>query len=36
MISLQDYLKKYSTINTRFIDDFFNMYDMNTENNDFL
>jgi hypothetical protein len=31
-ISLQDYLKKYSTINNKFIDDFFSLYDINDTN----
>jgi len=35
-ISLQEYLKKYSTINNKFIDDFFNLYNINTTNNDFV
>ena len=35
-ISLQDYLKKYSTINNKFIDDFFSLYDINTTNDDFV
>ena len=35
-ISLQNYLKKYSTINNKFIDDFFNLYDVNTTNDDFV
>lgn len=36
MISLQDYLKKYSVINNQFIDDFFSLYDRNTTVNDFV
>jgi phage anti-repressor protein len=36
MISLQDYLKKYSTINNTFIDDFFGLYDVETSTNDFV
>ena len=35
-ISLQNYLKKYSTINNKFIDDFFSLYDINTTNDDFV
>ena len=35
-ISLQEYLKKYSTINNKFIDDFFNLYNINTTNDDFV
>lgn len=35
-IKLQDYLKKYSTINTLFIDDFFGLYDVSTAYNDFV
>jgi len=35
-ISLQEYLKKYSTINNKFIDDFFNLYNVNTTNDDFV
>ena len=35
-ISLQEYLKKYSSINNKFIDDFFNLYNINTTNNDFV
>jgi phage anti-repressor protein len=36
MISLQDYLKKYSTISSSFIDDFFSLYDRNTTEDDFV
>ena len=36
MISLQEYLKKYSVINNKFIDDFFSLYDRNTTDNDFV
>jgi phage anti-repressor protein len=36
MISLQEYLKKYSVINNKFIDDFFSLYDRNTTENDFV
>ena len=35
-ISLQDYLKKYSTINNTFIDDFFGLYDVQTSQNDYI
>lgn len=35
-LNLQEYLKKYSTISTIFIDDFFNMYNMETGENDFV
>jgi phage anti-repressor protein len=35
-ISLQEYLKKYSTINNKFIDDFFNLYDEDTTDIDFV
>lgn len=35
-ISLQEYLKKYSSISNKFIDDFFNLYNVNTTNNDFV
>ena len=36
MISLQEYLKKYSIVNNQFIDDFFSLYDRNTTDNDFV
>lgn len=36
MISLQDYLKKYSTINNQFIDDFFGLYDSKTKTSDYV
>lgn len=36
MITLQEYLKKYSIINNNFIDDFFSLYDRNTTDNDFV
>jgi phage anti-repressor protein len=36
MISLQEYLKKYSTISSKFIDDFFSLYDRNTNPDDFV
>jgi len=35
-LSLQEYLKKFSSINNKFIDDFFSLYDENTEDNDFV
>lgn len=35
-LSLQDYLKKYSSINNKFIDDFFGLYDVKTSNDDFV
>ncbi len=35
-MNLQDYLKKYSVINNRFIDDFFSLYDRNTTDSDFV
>ena len=35
-LSLQDYLKKFSSISNKFIDDFFSLYDENTDNNDFV
>jgi phage anti-repressor protein len=35
-ISLKDYLKKFSSISNKFIDDFFSLYDENTDNNDFV
>lgn len=35
-ISLQEYLKKYSSINNKFIDDFFSLYNVNTTNDDFV
>ena len=36
MISLQDYLKKYSTISNQFIDDFFGLYDSKTKTSDYV
>lgn len=36
MISLQDYLKKYSTVNNQFIDDFFGLYDNKTKTSDYV
>ncbi len=35
-LSLQDYLKKTSSISTTFIDDFFSLYDRNTTSTDFV
>ena len=35
-MSLQEYLKKYSSINNKFIDDFFGLYDIKTSNDDFV
>ncbi len=35
-LSLQDYLKKTSSINATFIDDFFSLYDRNTTSTDFV
>jgi len=35
-LSLQDYLKKFSSINNKFIDDFFSLYDENTDDSDFV
>jgi phage anti-repressor protein len=35
-INLQTYLKQYSSINNKFIDDFFGLYDMNTNDTDFV
>ena len=35
-LSLQDYLKKYSSINNKFIDDFFSLYNVKTSNDDFV
>jgi len=35
-ISLQEYLKKYSSISNKFIDDFFSLYNINTTNDDFV
>ena len=36
MSTLQEYLKKYSVINSKFIDDFFSLYDRNTDQSDFV
>lgn len=35
-LNLQEYLKKYSTINNTFIDDFFSLYNVETNENDFV
>ena len=35
-ISLQQYLKVYSSINTKFIDDFFSLYKIDTVDTDFV
>lgn len=36
MITLKDFLKKYSNISNKFIDDFFSLYDLNTTDDDFI
>jgi hypothetical protein len=36
MISLQDFLKKYSSISNIFIDDFFSLYTTETTDNDIV
>lgn len=36
MLSLSDFLKKYSTISNKFIDDFFSLYDYKTNENDLV
>ncbi len=36
MISLQDFLKKYSSISNKFIDDFFSLYTINTNDDDLI
>ena len=36
MLNLKDYLVKYSIINSKFIDDFFNLYNYETSQNDFV
>lgn len=36
LISLPQYLKKYSTISSNFIDDFYNLYNYNTNETDFV
>ncbi len=35
-ISLQDYLKKFSSVSNKFIDDFFGLFDENTDDDDFV
>lgn len=35
-LSLQEYLKKFSSINNHFIDDFFSLYNENTNDDDFV
>jgi phage anti-repressor protein len=35
-ISLQDYLKKFSSVSNKFIDDFFGLFNENTDDNDFV
>lgn len=34
--NLQHFLKKYSTISNKFIDDFFNLYDSNTSEDNII
>ena len=36
MIELQDFLKKYSSISTKFIDDFFSLYTINSDDDDLI
>ncbi len=36
MIPLQDFLKKYSSISNKFIDDFFSLYTINTDDTEFV
>lgn len=36
IINLQEYLKKYSTISSSFIDDFYSLYSYDTNNDDFV
>ena len=36
MSTLQEYLKRYSVISSKFIDDFFSLYDRNTDQSDFV
>jgi hypothetical protein len=36
MISLQDFLKKYSSISNKFIDDFFSLYTIDTNDDDLI
>lgn len=35
-LSLQDYLKKFSSVSNKFIDDFFGLFNENTNDNDFV
>ena len=35
-ISLQDYLKKFSSVSNKFIDDFFGLFNENTKDDDFV
>ena len=35
-LSLQEYLKKFSSINNHFIDDFFSLYNENTNDDNFV
>lgn len=35
-ISLQEYLKKYSSISNKFIDDFFSLYNIDSTDTDFI
>ena len=35
-LSLKDYLKKFSSISNKFIDDFFSLYDENMQNDDYI
>jgi hypothetical protein len=36
MLSIKDFLKKYSSISNKFIDDFFNFYDNTSVDSNFL
>jgi len=36
MLNLKEYLIKYSFINSKFIEDFFNLYNFQTSQNDFV
>ena len=36
LVSLSEYLKKYSTISSSFIDDFYDLYNYNTNDDDFV
>ena len=36
LVSLSEYLKKYSTISSSFIDDFYALYNYNTNDDDFV